>query len=263
MNGLPPDDTNESPQTGRDSAPRSRRRDLVEGFSSWFADLDAKGAVEVLGGTVLFVVFWYQAGPGQMAHWATGMVPSTLAPWFAHLFSFLAGLVLLLVFPALWWRLGRHQDLSDLGLGLGNARFGLKAAAMAAVFITPLLYLNAGSAAFQGTYPLVRAAGDSVWAFLLWEGIYLVYYVAWEGFFRGFWLIGLSKRMGLASALLLQTAVSTVAHFHRPEPETLAALIAGLGFGWLALRSKSIWYVVLLHWYIGAATDFFCLLRAP
>ncbi len=229
----------------------------------WFADLAQAGGIEVLGGTALFVVFFYQANPRNLAGWIGPLLDAGRLPWAAHLASFLLGLVLLVAVPALWWRLGRRGSLDDVGFGLGDVRFGLAAAGLAALLVTPLLYVNAGDPAFQQTYPLVKEAGASTQAFLVWEAMYLLYYVAWEAFFRGFWLLGLEDRMGAMPALLLQTAVSTVAHLHRPEPETMAALAAGLGFGWLALRARSFWYLVLLHWYIGMATDLFCLVRSP
>ena len=228
----------------------------------WVGDLVAAGGIEVVGGAALFTIFFYQGNPARIAGWLESAVPTDRLPWVAHLLSFATALVLLVGIPAIWWKLGRKRPLSEAGLGLGDARFGLTAVGLTALAVTPLLWVNAGSPTFQNTYPLVRAAGESVRVFLLWEAIYLLYYVAWEFFFRGFWLLGLEDRMGPAAALLLQTAVSTIAHFHRPEAETLAALVAGLGFGWLALRTRSIWYLVLLHWYIGAATDLFCIIRS-
>jgi len=229
--------------------------------SGWLKDADASGAVEVLAGTLLFVVFYYQAAPAKMAAWLTPTNRPGLGPWLGQAGSFGAGLLLLVIVPVLWWTVGRRRSPTELGFRVGDWRFGLAAAVVGAFLLTPLLFVNAGNPAFQSTYPLVRAAGASVSAFIVWELIYLGYYIAWEGFFRGLLLIGLKDRMGLWPAMVLQTVLSTVAHFHRPEPETLAALVAGLGFGWLALRTRSIWYVVLLHWYVGAATDLFCLLR--
>jgi membrane protease YdiL (CAAX protease family) len=39
-------------------------------------------------------------------------------------------------------------------------------------------------------------------------------------------------------------------HLGKPELETLTTLFGGLGFGWLAWRTQSIWYGAAIHAFI-------------
>jgi membrane protease YdiL (CAAX protease family) len=52
-----------------------------------------------------------------------------------------------------------------------------------------------------------------------------------------------------------------VAHFGRAFDETLAALPAGLLFGWVDLQVGSVWYIAVIHWVVGVSLDWFILTR--
>jgi membrane protease YdiL (CAAX protease family) len=219
--------------------------------------------VAVLGGLTLCTIYLY---PGHAAFYLRHLAPAGAAadpvgPWRAQGWQFGAAFVLLFAAPVLWVRL-RGRPLATIGLAVGDWRFGLKAVAVAAVVLAGPLYLNAGAADFQAEYPLVKLATRSLALFVAWELCYLVYYIAWETFFRGFWQLGLAGGLGAFGALALQTATSTVMHIGKPPGETFGAIVAGVGFGLLALRTRSILYVLLLHWTIGMLTDLFCALRA-
>ncbi len=73
--------------------------------------------------------------------------------------------------------------------------------------------------------------------------------------FRGVLLFGLEDRLGRSSANGVQTVCSVLAHFGRAVNETAAALPAGLVFGWIGLRLRSVWYVALIHWTVGISMD--------
>jgi hypothetical protein len=54
---------------------------------------------------------------------------------------------------------------------------------------------------------------------------------------------------------------STLLHIGKPWGETSSAIVAGICFGAIALRTRSMLYPLLLHWYVGIATDFFSILN--
>jgi membrane protease YdiL (CAAX protease family) len=83
-----------------------------------------------------------------------------------------------------------------------------------------------------------------------------VKWIAWEFFFRGFMLFGFGKDF-LQRAVLVSTIPFVLMHYGKPELEMASALIAGLVLCFIALRSKSIWPGVLLHWLVAATMDFF------
>jgi membrane protease YdiL (CAAX protease family) len=71
-------------------------------------------------------------------------------------------------------------------------------------------------------------------------------------------LFGFSKDVALTRAILIQTMASTLLHIGKPAPETFAAIIAGVAFGLIAWRTRSILAPVALHWGIGVLNDMFC-----
>lgn len=150
---------------------------------------------------------------------------------------------------------------ADLGLSLGDWRFGLKLLALAIPVLAGVLYLGAADRELQIEYPLTAWAGRSTEHFAAWSGIYFFYYVGWEVGFRGVLQIWLGRRIGDLGAMLVQTAASTLLHIGKPAAETFAALVAGPLFGLAALRTRSVLWVLALHYAIGVLTDLFCLLR--
>ncbi len=184
------------------------------------------------------------------------------AAWLAHGYQFLAAFVLLGLLPLLYFRLAQRRRIAEAGVALGDWRAGLRLAGIAIVALAPLLFLGAGSPELQAEYPLAKLAGRDARTFLLWELSYLVYYLGWELFFRGFWQLGLERGLGVAGALALQTGVSTVMHIGKPQSETLSAILGGAGFGLLALRTRSVLAPLLVHWAVGIMTDLFCLYRS-
>lgn len=50
--------------------------------------------------------------------------------------------------------------------------------------------------------------------------------------------------------------------YHKPLPEAMGAIVAGVVLGWLALRTRSIWGGVLLHVAVALSMDALALWRA-
>lgn len=176
------------------------------------------------------------------------------------IYQFAAAFVLWLLVP-----LGLHQPLRlgrlrELGLGLGDVRAGVVVALLGITVIAIPGGLSAGGMAdFRAEYPLARAATLSLTSFVAYELAYgLLYYTSWEVFFRGFLQLGLSRHIGPAAALLVQTTASTLLHIGKPTGEVWAALAAGFLFGVLVLRTRSVWPLVLVHWALGLCTDIAC-----
>lgn len=234
----------------------------MKAFLAPLRALDRHATVAVLGGLGLLVAWLYAIPGAPFLHAPPGEAAFDLAAAMdARLFEFLLALGLLVVVPALWTLLGEKRSLRALGVTLGDWRFGAAAVAIAAVALTGPLYLAAGDPAMRVEYPLVPIRELDLAAFLRWEATYFIYYVAFEFFFRGFWQIGLTPRLGAGAAMFVQIIASTLLHIGKPGAETAGAIVAGVGFGLLALRTRSLLWGLLLHAYVGAATDFFCILR--
>ena len=177
-------------------------------------------------------------------------------PWvLEHLASYLSLVALVVVVPLVVLRAGFHMRPAELGLQLGDARFGMRCVAVAVPVAVVVLAVASFDPALRETYPLVDLRGARLGTWVRWEATALVYYVAWEVFFRGVLLFGLRNSLGVTGAMAFQVAVSVLAHADKPLAELLAAIPAGVLFGAIALRTRSVVYVVLIHYIIGVVVD--------
>jgi membrane protease YdiL (CAAX protease family) len=115
--------------------------------------------------------------------------------------------------------------------------------------------------------------------FLHFAAYALLYYLPWEFFFRGFLLFPLALEAersllshnttadggkivtsAVAALVFFQTIPSTMLHFGHPLSELLGAIPAGIAFGLLAWKTKSIIPGFILHAALGFGTDLFIVL---
>lgn len=174
--------------------------------------------------------------------------------YFACLYWPLTALVTYLLLPHLALRAASRFDPEEgpvyrAGLGLGDWRFGLRVAAFFYAVMVPLLLVVIWNGDFQGKYPLCGAATTSLQRFVVYELGFATYFIAWEYFFRGFLLFGLKRTFGHWT-IWVQMLPFVVIHFPKPDLEAISSIIGGLALGWLALRTRSIWY----GWFVHAAT---------
>lgn len=131
---------------------------------------------------------------------------------------------------------------SEYGLRLGEWRIGLAVAAGLAVLATPVVLLASGLPDIQLYYAtqedgLLAIVGRAVDV------------GAAEFLFRGFLMWTLIRVAG-PLGVVLATFPFVFTHLGKPELETLSTFFGGLGFGWLAWRTRSVLYGALLHAYL-------------
>lgn len=208
---------------------------------------------------LLQIAYWYLGSPGPT------LLQDAERTLRAALVNIGWATILLLVIPFLLLTLlkgAKPSEARHLSLGPGNWRLGLPLTLSLGVTATLLMYLGSSDSALQGTYPWAGSwPGQSVWTFAAWAGLYALYYLAWEFFYRGFIVAVLEPHWGLAAAVWTQVLLSTLVHLGKPLSETLSAFPAGFLFAFLALRTRSLLWPVLLHLTIGLTTDFFSLWR--
>ncbi len=146
--------------------------------------------------------------------------------------------------------------LSEFGLRAGHGRDRVVYLALLA-FMLPLIVL--GAALIPGLadyYPFYKPpAGEALWPrFAVFEGAYLVQFIAIEFFFRGVLIHAAKHRFG-AWAIVLPLIPYVMLHFGKPPAEATGALIAGVVLGFLSLRTGSIVFGVLLHAGVALAMD--------
>jgi len=161
--------------------------------------------------------------------------------------------------PVAYIKLKLKLNLRDFGLSAGDWRFGLKFILFVIpLIIVPVIYFASSMEDLIIEYPLSKAIISQHELIIFYELAYvLLFYVAWEFYFRGFLLFGLRKHFGDTSAVLIQTIASCLIHIGKPEGEIIGSIIIGIIFGYIALRTRSVWYVFIMHACIGVFTDLF------
>jgi len=118
----------------------------------------------------------------------------------------------------------------------------------------PVLAIASRLPDFHAFYPRYAPARDNAWLLLPSMAGWLVYFLAWEFFFRGFLLFGLGRRVG-SLAIFIQMVPFVMAHFPKLETESLSAIIAGIVLGVMAWRGRSFVGPWILHWLVATAMD--------
>jgi membrane protease YdiL (CAAX protease family) len=182
---------------------------------------------------------------------------SMTSEWYTYLMAFfLLGAAAVIVIKTVF-----KENLSDYGLQTGDWKFWVPAVVVIGSMMAVLSYFSARDPQFAAEYPLFKGAGDSVSSFAFHAAGYLLFYVGWEIFFRGFMQFGLASRFGAWGAILVQTALSCIVHIGKPDTEIYSAILGGLVWGVLVYRSRSLYPAILTHWILGVSLDYFILIR--
>ena len=236
----------------------------ILGLAAPYKKAPLKATLYGAGALALMLVYLYQGQRGFFyEHLAAGLLPGAAAAeieWWGTLYQFACAFVLFFLVPLVLLKLLGREKLGDLGLGPGDLKFGFWVVILGwLVLALPGGWSAGGMEDFRAEYPMAKLSVESGSRFVIYQLAYgLLYYVAWEAFFRGFLQMGLRPHIGDLPAILVQTAASTLLHIGKPMGETWAALLAGFLFGALMLRLRSIWPLVLVHWGLGLLTDVFC-----
>ncbi|RME28438.1 MAG: CPBP family intramembrane metalloprotease [Deltaproteobacteria bacterium] len=213
----------------------------------------------------LMLAWWLWGRSGFFeAHLAPRHWEAAAVDYWAAMYQFASAFVLWFAVPLLLRRPLGLGDVRELGLGAGDVKLGVVLALAGVILVAiPGGFVAAGMSDMRVTYPLARSAFDTPSRAVAYELAYgLLYYVAWESFYRGFLQLGLARRLGNVSAILLQVTATTLMHLDKPAGEIWTAFFAGFIFGFLVLRLRSVWPLFLIHWALGVFTDVFCAWRA-
>jgi hypothetical protein len=239
----------------------------------------------VLGSTFLLILLWGTHGKVQLlgkvwGSWAPGSDPASRdsiipgVPWDQEWLSFLIGAVLLVAIPVLLIKLVYKQDLADYGLALpplDRAKFAILSAGALLVVGGFVFLMGAGDEEMQATYPLYRGEFESNLHFAVYELGYLPFFFAIEFVFRGYLLFGLYQFRdrdappGVAGApgpfvfghysIFIAMLSYTAWHLGKPLAETWGTIVWGLVTGPIALKSRSIIPLIIVHWLLNVFLD--------
>lgn len=164
------------------------------------------------------------------------------------------------VLPVLALLLLFRRRPAEIGLGLGD----WKLASILALLYIPLVIVGtwvlSDGADFQHQYPHYQPAAQNWQFFLIYEALFLFYWIGWEYLWRGFVLFGTAHTFGLY-AIFVQTVPFALLHLNKPLPEALLSIVGGIALGALVWRCRSFWIAVPIHAAQMLILDFWCTLR--
>jgi len=181
--------------------------------------------------------------------------------FYSTAYEYLTGFLLMFWVPFFIIKIMFKKPMKAFGIQIGDARYGFRFVAIVVPFIIWVAYHISSYPVIQAEYPLSKSVMHDQWMFLILELFYVLYYVGWEFLFRGFMLFGLEQRYGALTAILFQMIPSAIVHIGKPAGESFGAILAGIIFGYLAIRTRSILYPLLLHGIVGISIDIFVTLR--
>ncbi len=168
---------------------------------------------------------------------------------------FLLGLV-----PFLIIKSGFKEPLSAYGMQKGDQAFGFRTVFILLIPISLVMMITAAIPGktpplFSDIYPAIPAVKGSMGLFVASSILLFIYYFTFEFFYRGFLLFGLKEKFGSAPAILIQAIPSIIIHFDKPNGELFSSILAEILLGMLALRTGSIFYGILLHFFVGVSIE--------
>jgi hypothetical protein len=164
------------------------------------------------------------------------------------------------VVPAVALRLVFADDAAEIGLGLGEWRFATVVAALYLPVVAAGTWVLSDGAAFQAQYPHHTPATRDWSVFLIYEALFLFYWVGWEYLWRGFVLFGTAPTFGV-HAIFVQALPFAALHVSKPWPEALLSIVGGIALGALVWRCRSFWIAVPIHAAQMMLLDLWCTLR--
>jgi membrane protease YdiL (CAAX protease family) len=218
--------------------------------------------VILLSAPVLLSVYWCYGRGATLQRFMPDLAADPLGGYYGTIWQFISFFILTFLLPVIYIMAVMRKPLKEFGFRIGDWKFGLGFIAVSVpLLLVPIIFMASKVPEVRAEYPLARILFDRHDLILWYELAYvLFYYVAWEFFFRGFLLFGLKDRFGAMNAVLIQTISSCLIHLGKPESEIFGSIFIGLLFGAIALKTRSVWYVIFLHAAVGVTTDLFVLL---
>ncbi|UCD57135.1 MAG: CPBP family intramembrane metalloprotease [Candidatus Hydrogenedentota bacterium] len=212
--------------------------------------------------SILLIIYHYEGKPAFFdAHLASRFVFTPSKELYRYLYSFGATFVVLGLLPAAVASVLWDDRPSEWGLALGRRKLaGLVVSLLLFAAMLPVLAYASTLPSVSDVHPLSKLAAKYQKPLVIYETCLFLHLAGWEFFFRGFLLFGLGKRIGDA-AIYFQVLPCAVMHLGKPQVEALGAIPTGIALGYLASRTGSVWYGVVLHWLCALTLDIFVIYR--
>lgn len=181
--------------------------------------------------------------------------------FYSAIYEYMTAFIMMFWIPYFIIKIVFKRSVREFGFQWGDSKYGFRFILITMPLVIWIVYVASSKSSIQIEYPLAKSVIGHTIPFLIVEFFYIVYYLSWEFLFRGFMLFGLRKQYGVLTAILIQTIPSVLIHIEKPLGESFGAILAGLIFGYLAVRTNSFVYPLILHATIGISIDLCVIMR--
>lgn len=159
--------------------------------------------------------------------------------------------------------LGLRRPASSWGLTWGKSRRDALWIALGLVGAVALAWGVSRSPEVRAHYPHYGFVRDEPWLWIPSTLAFGAYGLSWEMAFRGALILGVTEERDAAGrrgllAVLAQAALYAMAHAGKPSLEIGLSIPAGVFFGLVALRTRSVLPGFLVHFAISTSINLFC-----
>ncbi len=177
---------------------------------------------------------------------------------FNSILTYGVDIFLYFIIPALIIRIVFKKKLSLFGFQVGDKKCGLIFSLLAIVAMAIPILIFANQRDFQNYYPQIEIVYKDLLYFFIYFFALLLYVFSWEFLWRGYFLFGLEKKFGVY-AIFIQLIPFVLMHNGKPFAETVGAIIGGIVLAVVAIRTRSVFYGVIIHFIIIYLMDIFAL----
>ena len=228
----------------------------------FFEPIKSASKKDILFWLVVIVMMTLKINEGDQSfftkHFGDMFESGPVLDWYKWAWHFGSTFILFALVPVVLLSRTLGLDLKDIGLTIGDWKFGLKATAISMIVMLVPVYISSHDPQHMAFYPLTSLATASAGMFALWGLTYLPHYIGWEVFFRGYIGMGLRPKFGAVFATGVQVVLTTIMHIGKPEGETWSAVIGGVYLGLLTYRTGSVLWAILFHFYLGMLNTYMC-----
>lgn len=224
-------------------------------------NLDRKVVIVFISVGILQTISWYYTSRRFFRmNFFEGLQFNPNVYLIEYIYWFIGDFFTFFILPVLIIKTLFKEKIKDYGISFGDYKTGLKITIIFLLVMIPLVWFASSQNDFIKTYPQLKQARGSWQTFFIFETGLLIYMFAWEFIWRGFMLFGLEKKFGYYS-VLIQMIPFLILHNGKPPLETFGAIIGGIALGILALRTRSIFYCVIVHASVMISIDFISVMR--
>jgi len=242
-------------------------------MSSWRAaiaeakrSLDREVAVVLLSIPIVMTTLWYFGRPDFYYDHLARLVPADapLAYLYPFVYFALSSVVLRTLVPLLLIRFVLGRRPSDYGYSCPPT-FGLTwGYLLLFLAVLPFVVYASTLPSFLQRYPFcseaIRDNRVALADLLISQSFYGLIFLSGESYWRGFVVFGLERRFGVAG-ILVMVIPYCMSHYGKPVAEAYASIVTGVVLGFLALKHRSFWLGVAVHWAVAILMDLLAMYR--